>query len=202
MLVTSSHLIGTSVLSLQTGRPIGYISEIILDPDSLKTVAFRLDGPLVSHSANNLLDTKSIREYSNYGMVIDDIEELFSDDDVVKISKILALNFNLINLKVETKKGSKLGKVQDYTLTSDDFLVQQIIVKRPSIKALIDPELTISRKEIVEITDYKVIGKDEEKVLKSRAEKEDFVPNFVNPFRNPEQDFAPIDTKTPDAQDN
>ena len=202
MLVTSSHLIGTSVLSLQTGRPIGYISEIILDPDSLKTVAFRLDGPLVSHSANNLLDTKSIREYSNYGMVIDDIEELITDDDVVKISKILALNFNLIDLKVETKKGSKLGKIQDYTLTSEDFIVQQIIVKRPPIKAFIDPELTISRKEIVEITDYKVIVRDEEKVLKSRAEKEDFVPNFVNPFRNPEQDFVPADTKTPDAQDS
>lgn len=129
------------------------------------------------------------------GMVIDGVDDLVGPEDIVKISKILALNFNLIGLKVETKKGSKLGKVLDYTFTDNDFVVQQIIVKRPTIKAFIDPELTISRKEIVEITDYKIIVKDEEKVLKARAEKEDFIPNFVNPFREKQPGFAPTDYK-------
>ena len=96
---------------------------------------------------------------------------------------------------METKKGSKLGKVQDFTVTSEDFIVQQIIVKRPAVKALIDPELTISRKEIVEITDDKVVVRDEEKVIKARAEKEDFIPNFVNPFREKQPGFAPADIK-------
>ena len=32
------------------------------------------------------------------------------------------------------------------------------------------------------------------------AEKEDFVPNFVNPFRE-SPDFAPADTKTPADKD-
>ena len=126
-------------------------------------------------------------------MVIDNIEELVAPDDVIKIQKVLELNFDLINLKVKTKKGTKLGHLVDYTVTSEDFIVQQIIVKRPLVKALVDPELTISRKEIVEITDYEVIIKDEEKTLKARAEKEDFVPNFVNPFR--EQGFAPAKTE-------
>ena len=109
------------------------------------------------------------------------------------------MNFNLVGLKVETKKGSNLGKVVDYTLTPEDFMVQQIIVKRPMIKRFVDPELTIPRKEIVEIDDYKIIVKDEEKVIKARAEKEDFIPNFVNPFR--EQGFAPADNQNLDAQD-
>ena len=34
------------------------------------------------------------------------------------------------------------------------------------------------------------------------AEKEEFVPNFVNPFRKSEQDFAPVQTKTPADKDN
>ena len=134
-------------------------------------------------------------------MVIDNIEELVTPDDVIKIQKVLALNFSLTGLKVETKKGSKLGTVSDFTITNNDFIVQQIIVKRPIIKSFVDPELTISRKEIVEITDYKVIVKDEEKTLKSRAEKEDFIPNFVNPFRKSEQDFVPARTKTPADKD-
>lgn len=192
MLIPYSNLINTPVLSLQTGGPIGYIEEPIIDPDSLKIIAFRLGGPLVSRSSEDLLDVKSIREYSNYGMVIDSIDELVADDDVVKIGEVISLHFNLVDLKVETKKHSKLGRVSSYTLDPDSFIIQQIIVKRPTLKSFLDPELTISRKEIVEITDDKIVVKDEEKVLKKRAEKEDFIPNFVNPFRG--QNLAQIET--------
>ena len=201
MLVMNSRLIGAPVLSVQAGGAIGKIISTIIDPNDLKVIAFRLEGPMINRQ-QNLLDVRSVREYSNYGFVIDNVDELVSEDDVIKISEILKLNFNLIGLKVETKKGSKLGKVQDFTVTSEDFIVQQIIVKRPAVKAFIDPELTISRNEIVEITDYKVIIKAEEKVLTEKAKKEDFIPNFVNPFRTHEPGFAPTDTKIPDAQDN
>lgn len=193
MLISYSRLIGAPILSIQAGGPIATIKNAIVDPDNLKILGFNLEGPLLNHTDATILDVRSIREYSQLGMVIDNIDELVAPDDVIKIQKILELNFDLINLKVKTKKGTKLGHLVDYTVTSEDFVVQQIIVKRPLVKALVDPELTISRKEIVEITDYEVIVKDEEKVLKARAEKEDFVPNFVNPFR--EQGFAPAKTE-------
>ena len=202
MLIYASRLIGTKILSVQAGGPIATVAEPVVDPDTLKIIAFKLSGPLVAKSNANILDIKSIREYSNYGIVIDDIDELIETDDVVKIRDTIKLNFALPDLKVETKKGSKLGKVLDYTVTSNDFVVQQIVVKRPLIKSFNDPELLISRKEIVEITDYKIIVKDEEKVLKAKAEKEEFIPNFVNPFRKSEQDFAPARTKNPDDKDN
>ena len=48
----------------------------------------------------------------------------------------------------------------------------------------------------------KVIVKDEEKTIKKKAETEDFVPNFVNPFREQQPGFAPADTKTPADKDN
>lgn len=194
MLVSANKLIGAPILSMQASGAIGRIAEPIIDPDTLKIIAFRAEGPVIDRTAN-ILTASSIREYSTFGVVIDSVDELVSSDDVVKIAKILELNFNLIGLKVETKKGSKLGKITDYTVTSDDFTVQQLIVKRPAIKSLIDPELTIHRKEIIEITDYKIIVKDEEKTIKKKAEKEDFVPNFVNPFREKQPGFAPADIK-------
>lgn len=197
MLVAASRLIGTPILSMQASGQIASVSSAIVDPTSLKIVGFYLSGPLVNKSAANILDTSSIREYSRYGMVIDSIDELVEPEDVIKISKVLELNFELLDLKVETKKGSKLGKVSDYIVTDDNFTVQQIIVKRPLIKSFVDPELTIPRKEIVEVTDYKIIVKDEEKVIKEKAEKEDFIPNFVNPFRKNEQDLSPADNQNP-----
>ena len=201
MLVMYSRLIGAPILSVQAGGPIGRIVDAIVDPDNLSVIAFHVDGPPINKQ-QNILDVRSVREYSSYGFVIDDIDELISPDDVIRINNILKLNFNLLSLKAETKKGSKLGKVQDFTLTSEDFIIQQIIVKRPMIKSLNDPELTIPRSEIVEITDYKIIVKGEEKTIKKKAEKQEFVPNFVNPFRESQPGFAPADTKTPDAQDS
>jgi len=196
LLVASSKLIGMAVLSVQDSRRIATISSVIIDPDSLKIIAFRVYGA-TNAEGGNILDARSIREYSHIGVVIDSADEFVSDGDVVKIKKVLELNFNLIGLKVETKKHSKLGKISDFTVTVDNFSVQQIIVKRPSIKSFLDPELTIPRSEIVEVTDYKVIVRDEEKVIKERALNEDFVPNFVNPFRKTESSPAPNHIESP-----
>lgn len=197
MLVTNSKLIGTPILSVQASGPIASVTSPIIDPNNLKIIAFNITGPVVN-ATNNILDTSSIREYSSLGMVIDSEDELVGPDDVIKIQKVLELNFNLIGLKVETKKGSKLGHITDFTANSDDFMIQQIIVKRPLVKSFVDPELTIHRREIIEITDTKVIVKDEEKVIKARAAKEDFVPNFVNPFRT-DPNFAHSETKEPSS---
>ena len=195
MLVYASKLLGTPILSMQAAGKVATISGLIVDPDSLKIIAFHVSGAPVKNA--NILDTKSIREYSRYGCVIDSTDELAEKDDIVKVSKIIDLNFSLNGLKVETKKGTKLGKVIDFTVTSDDFTVQQIIVKRPVIKSFLDPELTIPRSEITEVTDYKIIVKDEEKTIKKKAETTEFIPNFVNPFRKTEPARSPAQTKTP-----
>ena len=197
MLVYNSRLIGTPILSVQAGGPIAQISQAIVDPDNLQIIAFRLTGPIINRQ-RDLLDAQSIREISEGGYIIDSEDELISSSDVVKIEQVLNLNFNLFNLKVETKKRTRLGRIIDFTISTEDFLVQQIIVKRPIVKRLVDPELTISRKEIVEITDYKIIIRDEVKTIKKRAENEDFIPNFVNPFRKTEPDYAPSDTDKDD----
>ena len=201
MLIYNSRLVGMPILSVQDSGKIGTISNTIVDPDTLKIIALRVHGAIGS-DGGNILDVNSIREYSEFGLVIDSTEELVKDDDIVKIAKVLELNFSLIGLKVETKKGSKLGKVLDFTVTDDNFSVAQIVVKRPTVKSFFDSELIIPRAEIVEITDYKIIVRDEEKVIKERALKEDFVPNFVNPFRKSEQQApAPNHIETPAEQD-
>ena len=186
MLIYHSKLSNFPVLSVQDSGRIATIVRPIIDPDNLQIIAFRAFGA-IGENGGNILDAKSIREYSNLGVVIDSRDEFVNDTDVVKIKNVLELNFDLIGLKVETKKGSKLGRIIDYTVTENDFLVQQVIVKRPTIKSFLDPELTIPRAEIIEVTDDKIIVKDEEKKIKERAMKEDFVPNFVNPFRKTEQ---------------
>lgn len=183
MLVYSAQLNRYPVLSLHVGRPIAETLEPIIDPNDLKIVGFKVGGGVVGGEVGDILRTESVREFSDIGMIVDSEDVFVSRSDVVKLDEIMSLEFKLTGLKCVTKKGTKLGKIVDYTVEPTTFEIMQIVVQRPTFKAFIDPELIISRNEIVEVDDFKVVVKDEEDKIRKRATKEDFVPNFVNPFR-------------------
>lgn len=197
MLFNGSRLIGCPVLSLHVGGRIATVTELILDPDDLKIIACRVEGPLVGKEAGEILPIESVREFSRLGMIVDSADEFVQPDEIIRIQKVLDLNFHLLGLKVESKQGAKIGKVSDFTVEPSTWQVQQLIVQRPFMKAFLDPELTISRNRIEEVNDYKVIIKDETEkpTAKAKVSKNDFVPSFVNPFREP--DFA-SDAQTED----
>ena len=188
MLINASRLVNYPVLSLHVGGPIAWVDDDIIDPEKLKIIAFNVSGPAIKNDpeAGNILETSDVREFADSGMIIDSIEDFVNRGDVIKLDKIMDLNFALKGLKVETKKGSKLGKIIDYIVDTETYMVHQLVVKRPAMKALLDPELIVPRKQIVEVNDYKIIVRDEEEKIKNRAEHEEFVPNFVNPFREPD----------------
>ncbi len=192
MLISGSQLKDCPILSLHVGGQIARVVDLIIDPNNLSLVAVRVEGPLVDPDEGDILMMSAVREFSRAGMIIDSNDEFVRSEDIVRLQKILKLNFDLLGLKVITKKHAKLGKVADFVLQSSNWGVQQLIVQRPVMKALIDPELIIDRSRIVEVDDYRVIIKEEREKSKTKlkaAPIDDLVPDFVNPFRQP--DFAP-----------
>ena len=200
MLIKDTDLINYPVLSLHMSGMIAKTTEAIIDPSDLKIVGFYLTGPEVGDGEHgDILQIRDVREFSNLGMVIDSSDEFVNADDVIKLKEVIDINFQLIGKKVETKKKTKLGKVIGYTVNPADFMIQQIVVQRPFMKSFLDPELLIGRSEIVNVDDEKVVVRDEEKKIRERATKEDFVPNFVNPFREPQ--LSHVDSRTLDEPD-
>lgn len=191
MLINASQLPNCPILSLHVGGQIARVVELIVDPDSLVLVVVRVTGNLVKPEEGDILMMDSVREFSRAGMIIDSNDEFVRDEDIVRVQKIVELNFDLRGLKVTTKKKAKLGKVSDFVLQTNNWSVQQLIVQRPIMKALIDPELIINRSQIIEVDDYQVVVKEEHEKTKSKVKTapiDDLVPDFVNPFRSP--DFA------------
>ena len=183
-------------MSLHVGQMIAETLEPIIDPNDLKIVGFVVGGGVVGGEIGNILRTESIREYSDVGMIVDSEDVFVSRIDVRKIDEVMSYEFQLVGLKCVTKKGTKLGKVIGYTVDLTTYDIMQVIVQRPVLKAFLDPELIIPRKEIIEVDDYKITVKDEEDKIRKRATKEDFVPNFINPFRQP--NFSTADNQSPD----
>ncbi|MDO4219621.1 MAG: hypothetical protein Q4D22_00065 [Candidatus Saccharibacteria bacterium] len=201
MLVIGSKMIGCPVMSLHIGGQVAYVVDAVIDPEDLRVIAYILDGPAIQNDPDVgfILVADDIRELNADSIIIDSTDILVNPEDVIRVSKILELNFSLIGLKVVTPKSKKkIGKVVDYTLDSQSMMIYQLIVQRPvGIMAINDPQLTINRSQIVEIDDYTVTIKHDKEQIKVPEKKEkvkieeleEQKREFVNPFRKPS--YAP-----------
>ena len=182
MLIEGSKLLNYPILSLHTASKIAEVKALIIDPNFLKVVAFEINA--ASSKQRLFLETASVREFSKMGMIVDSDEEFVEQGDVIKLKEMIELGFTLENMKVLSKKKTMLGRVEDFIVTTDDFRVIQLIIKRPIYKSLTDPELVIGRSEIHEINDTEIIVKSDESTIIKKSGALDFVPNFVNPFKD------------------
>ena len=182
MLIEGSKLLKYPILSLHTASRIAEVKGLVIDPNFLKVVAFEISA--VSSKQRLFLEASSVREFSKMGMIVDSDEEFVEKDDVIKLKETIELGFSLDNMKVVSKKKAMLGRIENFIINTEDFQIMQLIVKRPIYKALIDPELVIGRSDIHEINDSEIIVKSEEGTIMKKSGTLDFVPKFVNPFKD------------------
>ncbi|MDO4872066.1 MAG: PRC-barrel domain-containing protein [bacterium] len=186
MLILNSKIEKTPILGLQTGSQLATTGAPIINPANLQIIAYRLENNSYSNE-EMFIRIDEIRELSRLGFIIDSGEDFILADDVIRIKEILDLNFNLIGMPVVDEKGNKLGKIIDFTMSLLNFEVQQLIVKRPLLKSLNNPELTIHRNLITQIDDEKITihsENDENPLKRVEQNEENFVPNYINPFRD------------------
>lgn len=179
MLVFGSALTATPILSVQTGRAVARVSRPLIDPRDLTITAYWCEETIGKNKSKLLLVT-DIREHGSIGFIIDSADELVDPKDVVVIEKLIKINFKLIGLDVITEDGHKIGKVEDYSLDTKNFVIEQVKVKKPLMKSFSETSFLINRNQIIEVTDYKLI-------VKSSREKQESSPKlkqkaFINPF--------------------
>lgn len=179
MLIASERLIDTPVMSLQTGGQLAHTKAAIIDPRDLSIIAFKLEGHTLDQDLSFLL-VSDIRELSNLGFIVDSSEEFVGIEDIIKLKEVYEFHFQLIDKLVLDKKKTKLGKVYNYSVEPQSFLIKQLRVKRPLLKSFSDTELLIDRTQILEINDNAIIIDHDER-QPSPAKKA--VNAYTNPFR-------------------
>ena len=181
MLIIGTRLLNTPVMSLQTGGKLASTQKPIIDPSNLKIVAFEVEGQLLSERPA-LLRVADIREMGRVGMIVNSNDEFIGVHDVIKIEKLYEMGFPLVGMPVLDDKKHRLGKVEDYTVDTDSFYIQQLTIKRGFFKGLTDTGLLIGRSQIIEINDNEIIVRSptqksvEPMMQATRTE-------FVNPFK-------------------
>ncbi len=183
MLILGSRLNATPVMSLQTGARLAHTTNPIISPSNLKIVAYEIEGPLLTQHPS-FLRTADVREYGRLGMIIDSNDEIIGLEDVLSIEKLYKQGFSLIGMAVIDDQKRKLGKVTDYTLETNGFVVQQLNVRQGFFKSLNDTGLLIHRSQIIEINDKAIIIKSAS-IKAAEPMMQSIRGDFVNPFRKP-----------------
>lgn len=149
MLLLGSSFGKIPLLSLRTGSTIGSIVGHLINPHSLKVDALwvRIGG----FKQPFLLLIQDIREVSHQGIVINDHDVVIEPDEALRLKPIIELNFELIDKKVISSH-LPIGKVADYALNKDSFMIEKLYVEPTAWKKLQANRLTIDRTQIIEVS--------------------------------------------------
>jgi sporulation protein YlmC with PRC-barrel domain len=158
MLLLSNDLVKKQILSLRSSSPIATIQGAIINPNNLKIEGFYCR----DHYDKSLLVllTQDIRETISGGYIVNDHDVLSHVEDLVRLKKIININFALIGKQVVTISKNRVGKVTDYSTELDSMFIQKLYVAQPVYKSLGGGNMIIDRTQINEITPKRIIIND------------------------------------------
>lgn len=155
MLQLSGSLLNKSVLSLRTGAPIATITGAIINPDNLKIEGFYCQDRFSKKQL--VLLYQDIRDMLPQGYVVNDHDALVEPEDLIRLKKVMELEFSLIGKTVVTTDKKRVGKVNDYAAETETMFIQKIYVAQSIVKSLTGGSLSIDRSNINEITPRRII---------------------------------------------
>ena len=155
MLQLSASLLNKSVLSLRTGTPIATVTAPIINPNNLKIEGFYCQDRFDKKQL--VLLYQDIRDMLPQGYVVNDHDVLTEPDELVRLKKVIELEFELIGKQVVTMSKVKVGKVSDFATETQTMFIQKIYVSQSILKSLTGGSLSIDRTQINEITPKRII---------------------------------------------
>jgi sporulation protein YlmC with PRC-barrel domain len=158
MLQLSNRLLNMSVLSLRTGAPIATITDPIINPDNLKIEGFYCQDRFDKKQL--VLLFQDIRDVLPQGYVVNDHDVLVEPHELVRLQKVMELDYDLVGKPVVTISKDKVGKVSDYATETQTMYIQKIYVAQSILKSFAGGSLSVDRTQINEITPKRIIIND------------------------------------------
>jgi len=159
MQIFPHQLVNLPVLSLQTGGQIAITTGLLINPESLTLSAFTCLGLGRAHC---LLLPQDIKQAGAQGLIVDSDEALAEPTDIVRLQPLLEKPFRLEGLPVVTQLGRKVGKVETYTISPDDYEIQKLYIHRPIMQSFVGGSLIVDRGQIADVTNTQIVVKDTE----------------------------------------
>lgn len=167
MLKLGKDLVKLQVMSLRTGVPVAVTSSMIINPNNLKVEGWYVQDQFSKKRLILLAD--DIREILPQGLAINDQEVLSEEADLVRLKPILEIGFDLNGKYVASNSGKQYGKVSEFAVETESFLVKKIYASQSIIKNFSTGSLSIDRTQIIEITNKTIIIEDPTESVRGTA---------------------------------
>lgn len=158
MKLMATDLIGSKVLSLRLGGPIGVVDEILLDDANLKVCLFVLS--VYGEKKPGYLVPNDVRLSEQKTIIVDSEEKIAEKGDLIRARDIIEHNLTIIGLPVITLTGKRLGRVENYIIDNIGYLVSKLYVHTNLLKNIMQDNLIIDRADIVDIKPNKIIVRE------------------------------------------
>jgi uncharacterized protein YrrD len=149
MFLLGSKLAGLQVVALANGDRMAEVIKPVIDPSSLELVALICS---TNHKQQKTLGCRDIREASAQLLLINSDDDLAEIGEVVRLEPMLKKPYQLTGSLVRTEGGTKLGKVADYAVGTQGWMVQKLYVRRPLLKSVLGSNLVIDRAQITDVS--------------------------------------------------
>jgi len=136
-----SDILGTQVITRDTGKRLGIVTQLWVDIDRREVVALGLRENILSTVMSNIQQTMLLSDVRQVGDVI------LVDDDTVLDGEIDVESYSsLISCEVITETGELLGKVRGFKFNANDGRVTSIVIASVGLPQI--PDQVISTYEL------------------------------------------------------
>ena len=159
MLILASQIQESPILSIRNGHPVAVAGSMLVDGDKFEIAALFCKSP-GWRGQDHVLLLRDIREYSRSGIIIDSLEDIEDIHEIIRLGDVVERNYQVIGKHVITESGTKLGKVEDYSVDTVSNLIQKIYIKPSLLKNLMVNNLVVDRNNILKTENDKIIVSD------------------------------------------
>jgi uncharacterized protein YrrD len=154
MTIKASEIIGNKIVSLQDGKEIGKIQDLVYDPEIQKIRALIIDkGGWFSEP--KLIPIENIKNIGEDAVVVDSPNVIKRISEVDKAVASIAKNETYVTrTKIMTDTGVELGMVNDILFDSESGNVEKFEISQGGFKDL------SSGKKLIDVSNIETIGHD------------------------------------------
>lgn len=162
-----TNILGTPVFEDEGAQPITTVKDLVIDPESGKTLAF-----LVNVSLNLVIMPLDVVSFGDV-VRVHAHDCIIEAGEVLRIEQVQKKEVHIFNNRVETEDGEYLGRVIDFSVDTVSYALSKIYVGKVILGMFRYGTRVFTARNIVEILPKKIVVKGgAEKVTEKSVERE------------------------------
>lgn len=150
MLIQAKDVLNKPVFAQDIEDTVGRISDIIIDPENGKIVAFSVARFLQKPKIVSEVD---VLDLTKDGLLINSENALVLPSELVRIKEIIDQEIRIINSKAVTESKKSLGIIEDFLIDTETAGVAKFYIKG----GLLSPSVVLPIEKVVKIEKGKII---------------------------------------------